>query len=689
MKKINLHPLALTLSAILLCSSCAIFRKPILGEGEYVLNSYSIDIENSKDAPDKSSLNSQVRQKPVFSIFGFGIGATPAVYNRRSTAQSKNAMSEHLQKMGWYGARIDTVVSYHGRNADVRYRVSGGHRFPIRSILWPSEGDSLFLEDFLADTSKVLFHKGDYLCEDVIDSEIERSISSLHRKGYYSLENSRYRIAIDTLSYRGEAIIHYNIEGSVPKAHIGNVSISYPKDMNVRSSVLEGLNQIHPGDVYDAGKVSSTYSRFSSVRMFQSVGVNMSSQEDGSRVDCDISLTQSKLQGFRTNLEISTNSSGLFGVSPQLVYYHKNLFGGGEWLNIGFTGNFQFKVGDDTRATETGTSASLNIPGIIGISFDKLKGSEIPHTEFNLSFSHQNRPEYTRNLFSGSVSFSGVLSRRFSYQVYPLQLGYVRIFNLNESFASRLERNPYMRYSYQDHTDAGVSLALNYFSDARSNPNSSYWGASLQGDVSGNIISLFGRLLPQSESGERLLFGAPFSQYARFELSLRRSQRFGSDDSQALAFRLIGGLGSAYGNSSAIPYEKQFYVGGASSMRGWQARSLGPGSSPVDETFSIPSQTGNVRLEADLEYRFPLFWLLEGALFAETGNVWDSSTGVRLSDLAADYGLGLRLNAKLLIVRLDLGIQARNPSLESPWLSPESAFSSRAFAVHFGVGYPF
>lgn len=687
-KRPRLLPLLSTLCVVFTCTCCSVFKRTPLQEGEHILESYKIEIEG-KEKIDKSEFTSSIRQKPPVSVLGIGIGGSPVVYSQRSTAQSKTSIEERLHKMGWYGSSVDTLVSYRGNSAKVTYRIRPGHRIPIRDIVWPSQGDSLFVEDFLADTSKVLIRRGEYLCEDVIDNEISRSITALKREGYYTLDHSLYRIAIDTLAFPGEAIVHYDIAGRVPKSHIDKVEISFPQDMKVRRSTLEGLNLLRPGDVYNADEVSSTYSRFSSIRLFQSVGINMALKDDDDDVDCTIALTQSRLQGFRTNLEASTNSSGLLGISPQLSYYHKNLFGGGEWLNIGFTGNFQFKLSDDTRATELGVSTSLNIPGIPGVPLSKIRGSDIPHSEFNVAFSHQNRPEYTRNIFSGSVSYSGMLSRRFSYKVYPFQIGYVRIFDLNESFAARLQRNPYMRYSYQDHTDAGVSATLTYFSDTRTVPTSSYWGASLQGDISGNVISLFSGLLRENSNGEKLLFGAPFSQYARAELSLVRALRFGSSDAHTLAFRLTGGVGSAYGNSSAIPYEKQFYVGGASSMRGWQARSLGPGYDAMDETFSIPSQTGNMKLEADIEYRFPLFWILEGALFAETGNVWDKVSGLDFGALAADYGIGLRLNAKLVLVRLDFGMQLRNPSLEQMWLTPAQALSSRAFALHFGVGYPF
>ena len=136
-------------------------------------------------------------------------------------------------------------------------------------------------------------------------------------------------------------------------------------------------------------------------------------------------------------------------------------------------------------------------------------------------------------------------------------------------------------------------------------------------------------------------------------------------------------------------------------MRGWQSRALGPGASKKNDTFSIPSQTGDMKLEADLELRFPLFWKIEGAIFSEIGNVWNyQNPGEGSSEsyfsfktigetIAADWGYGVRVNLDFLILRLDLGIKLYDPSRESKWVSYRNWYDSNSFALHFGVGYPF
>lgn len=129
--------------------------------------------------------------------------------------------------------------------------------------------------------------------------------------------------------------------------------------------------------------------------------------------------------------------------------------------------------------------------------------------------------------------------------------------------------------------------------------------------------------MPVDSSGFRTIWNSPYSQFVRTELSLAYTWKFGRDNKQALAVRALGGIGYAYGNSAKMPFERLFWAGGSNSLRGWTARSVGPGSSQMDETFSIPNQTGDMRLEANIEYRFPLFSIFRGAVFADWGNVWN------------------------------------------------------------------
>ena len=179
---------------------------------------------------------------------------------------------------------------------------------------------------------------------------------------------------------------------------------------------------------------------------------------------------------------------------------------------------------------------------------------------------------------------------------------------------------------------------------------------------------------------------------------------FGKNDRQAVATRFLVGAGAAYGNSKALPFEQHFYSGGAGSLRGWQARSVGPGISAKDTTFVIPNQTGDMKIEANIEYRFGVFWKFDGAVFVDAGNVWtlhNTDTDSKqlgkftasnfIEGIAVDWGLGLRLDLNFILVRVDAGMIIRNPSEASGsrWRAPDKWLRHDGYSVHFGVGYPF
>jgi outer membrane protein assembly factor BamA len=199
-----------------------------------------------------------------------------------------------------------------------------------------------------------------------------------------------------------------------------------------------------------------------------------------------------------------------------------------------------------------------------------------------------------------------------------------------------------------------------------------------------------------------MIWNTPFSQFVRGEITLGKTWIFGKNDGQSIATRLVVGAGYAYGNSSALPFEKHFYGGGANSLRGWQARTVGPGLSPMDTSFVIPNQTGDMRLEANIEYRFDMFWKVAGAVFIDAGNVWtlkdDNTEEGRLAmfrwdtfaeSIAANWGVGLRLDFGFLLLRLDMGMKVHDPARNTKWINPGEWLTKGNYALHFGVGYPF
>ena len=216
------------------------------------------------------------------------------------------------------------------------------------------------------------------------------------------------------------------------------------------------------------------------------------------------------------------------------------------------------------------------------------------------------------------------------------------------------------------------------------------------------MLSLFNPVMEKNENGAGMIWNTPYSQFVRSELTIGKTWVFGRNDGQSVATRLLAGAGYAYGNSTALPFEKHFYAGGANSLRGWQARTVGPGMSQRDSSFVIPNQTGDMKLEANIEYRFDMFWKIAGAVFADAGNIWmlkddGTATGKEsmiskdtfVQSIAANWGVGLRLNFGFLLLRLDMGMKVHDPAREIKWVGPDQWLKKDGYALHFGVGYPF
>ncbi len=724
------------LSAIAALSfSCSTTR--VLEDGQYRLAANKVEVKGDSKFNPKE-IESYIKQKPnSYIIFGWNpflnlynwsgknpdkavnrfirkMGTAPVIYQPSQVEYSTENIKRHLEYLGYYGSDVRSDIEVKGKKVKVTYSVTLGKRFRIGEITY-SVPDGEFKDDFLSDTSEITVRSGDYLSEDALEKETELRASAMRRKGYFGFTKNYFLFEADTLNSPDTAGLLMTVKeytrNQTPeyarphrKYYMGKVTLSYDKDLKFNDKVLRNMCTLHPGDLYDEKEVNTTYSRLSALKMFSGVNVSMNPRDSGI-VDCDITLTRSRMQGFKVNLEGSTNSTGLIGISPQISYYHKNIFHGGQWLNLGFLGNFQFKYDDrSVKSNEFGVSAGLSFPEFLGLPNSIFKGPSVPRTEINASYNYQNRPEYTRNMISTSYCYSGSLRNgKFFYQFYPIQAKIVRLTNLDPNFYTTLSGNPFMRDAYQNHFDVGSGLVAYYTTSTALVPKETYEYARLQLDASGNVLSLFNKAMKSDEYGSRLIWNTPYSQYIRTELTLGKTFVFGKNGGQALAIRLLGGVGYAYGNSSTIPFEKQFYSGGANSMRGWQARSLGPGNSKADTTFVIPSQTGDVKLEANLEYRFPMFWKLCGAVFTDVGNIWtlketDGDDGSHThfdlknlaGSLAANWGLGIRVDLNFLILRLDMGMKVYDPSLDTArWRSPSQWLKKDGYTLHFGVGYPF
>jgi len=758
MTKLRLGYTLIYTITLLIVVSCGTVK--MLPEGTTRLKDNKIDITNSKKVQE-ADLEPYIRQKsnsnfifavnPFLHIYNWSngkgkgwdkfvqsIGQAPVVFDSTLVVKSEENIHNHLEYLGYFNSIVSHKTVTKQRQSVVNYIVVLGRSYRIKSMEYAIR-DSNIRKIILADTANSLIKRGDFLSEKQLIGESSRIESLIRNNGYYNFSKNYIFAEADTITHKSEAQLLIRIDNYTrnesPKdsrehkqyyirkvnvysdynpilsdtekqlrdsVKIDNLTIFNNGKPNFRPKVLAKMNRLIPGELYKENIANKTYDRLVALRNFS--GVNLQFDEvktpDGvvkkrEEVDCTIRLTPSKPQGYKINLEASSNSNNLWGVSPAISYYHKNLFKGGEWLTLGLMGNFQFKLSDDTKSTELGVSAGMSVPSFLLLP-DRIFKSTVPRTEVGITYNYQSRLEFTRNLISLNYGYNWQMGDRFFYRVDPIQLSIIKLFNLSSSFYQSLS-DPFLKDAYKNHFDLGAGATIFYTTDASPNPKKSYFYARWVNNISGNILSLFNKSLPVDSTGFRTIWNTQYSQYYRSDFTAAYTWKFKGKSSFATRFNI--GVGFAYGNSSSIPFEKLFYAGGANSLRGWQSRSIGPGSSQIDTTFSIPNQTGDFKLELNAEYRFGLFWKIEGALFADAGNIWNLkikegreeallSSDTFFKTIALNWGTGLRLNLDFVILRLDLGIIAYDPRV-AKWYGMKDLFKKDTYAFQFGVGYPF
>ena len=707
--------------SLLVLVSCSTTR--LVPDGEYRLAKVDVKVSNDKSYSTKT-LSNYIKQSPatwtpLIYVYNWSsgndtgwdrlmerIGQEPVIYDSTLVSPSAKSMVNHLEYTGYYDSSVEPSVTFNDKNAKVRYDVTLGHNFIIDRIVYTVR-DTAMARLMDQDSASRTIAPGGVLSQESLENESERLASLLRDNGYWGFSKNYFFFAADTTCVPGHCDLYVSLENftrnespSQAKPHVkytlGNVSVVQSGGLRLSDKLLGGMNLLESGDLYSESDIKATYDRFTSIPIVSSVNMQ-TFKTDSSVVDCRIALKPSKTQAVKFNFDGFYNSASLWGISPAVSYSHKNFFGSGATFSLGAKGDFQFKTEDNESSTEFTVTSGLVFPQFIPLSNRLFRGN-VPHTEINLSFSYQDRPEYMRTILSLNYGYRWSIKKKLQFQLYPLRSNIVHIYGMTEEFRERLV-DPYMINSYSDHFDVGGNFTLYYTTDPAIKPEGSYFYLRMQTNYAGNLISLLDNVLQEDESGSKMIWGIPYSQYVRTELSLVQTFRFGRDDQFSLAGRLLGGFGHAYGNSKSLPFEQLFYAGGSSSLRGWQSRAVGPGSAPLDSSFKIRNQSGNMHLEANLEFRFPIYWKFEGAVFADAGNIWnfkreaedslvDERSFFDLKTTAFSWGLGLRLDFGLLLARLDMGLKTYDPTA-AMWLGPKDWFRTDGYALHFGIGYPF
>ena len=692
---------------------------------------------------------SNIKKEKGFNRYLRKIGEAPVIYDQYLTDKSKNQLDIYMKNKGYYDVQISDSVEFSGKKAKVIYIINSGKPYTIRNISY-SVADTGIQNIYYADTINSLLKRGDLFDKDVVlQNERNRIEHLLKTKGYYNFTReyvffeadtflSSHQVNIDVqiknpvVTLTGQEVSHkqYKIRklivSGMPNSLDTTNRNSFKDTLNVGNDIfltdirLLKINPrsfvqfiyIQPGKLYNENSVDETYTHVSSLNLFKLVDIkfsditNLPDTSEFLWLDCNIRLSPSPLQSYSTDLE-GTNSSGNIGGALNLNYQHINLFGNAEVLDIKLRGALesikQRESAKYSRTEEYGIETNIKFPTfLLPIRNENFIKKYNPKTTLSLSYNYQQRPDFTRTVANAGFGYSWKETRYKEHILRPFEINYVDIKNDSSSaFISRIS-GTYLESSYRDHLITLLSYSYIYNNqNIKKNKDFIYFFffSSRRRHTRSLFKSKFEKVVDSTSTYYKFL-GIQYSQYLRSDIEYKIYNIINPTNS--LVYRFFAGVGYPYGNARAMPFEKRYSSGGANSLRAWQARSLGPGSADSVNLGRYPNSTGDIKLELNFEYRFKLFWKLEGAFFVDAGNIWairkeESREGALFKwnnfykEYALDSGLGIRFDFSFFIFRTDVGMKMRDPSLPEGkrWITGSRKLTTSDFALQIGIGYPF
>jgi len=681
------------------------------------------------------------------------IGEEPVIFDNYSTLKSVEQIKSYVASKGYFDGKVTDTVETDKRKSDVYYNVDLLQPYTIRKLNFEI-ADTSIQKLFYFDSLNCIIIRGAPYSVDILQAERSRFERFVRDHGYYGFSGEHIFFNIDSTVGHRQVDITYGIKNFtkidaanrisvvphsiyrvkkifiypdfVPKDALeggetylssfdtiyykGYYFISRPGKPEVKYDLIIQSLYLKPEFTYDVTNTEQTRSHLLTLKTYRLVNIlfNDSKEPVGPgdselMLDCVIQLTLLSQQSFKIELE-GTNSAGNLGGALNLIFQHKNLFHGAELFSMKLKGAYEAysqQVSKLQSIQEYGVETSLQLPEFLLplTKKERFVKKYNPSTTFLAAYNYQNMPFFTRTMVNATFGYNWKAGNYQEHIVNPIQLTLVKLPRIDSTFAADIEKS-YLSYAYKDALILGGGYSF-IFNNQKIKNSKDYWFLRINTEASGNLISLAAKLTGANKTGGSYkIMGLPFAQYIRTDFDLRYNYLF--NDVSSIVYRAFLGVGIPYGNSRAIPFEKQYFGGGANGIRAWQVRTLGPGSyKPL--TTGFLNMTADIKMEANAEYRFKLFWILEGALFLEAGNIWTynddpSRPGTQFlfnkfyKDLAVGTGTGLRMDFKFVTARVDIGMKLRDPSISdgSKWIFMRRPYNFKDdFAMVFAIGYPF
>jgi outer membrane protein insertion porin family len=746
------------IALLLLASSCSVRR--FIPTEEYLLKSATIELTGQDTLRNIEALEDELegllRPEPNTTVlsmrlgllahyksqrnktgfinkyFNRKIGEAPVYLSNVDAARTMALIDNRLENNGFFNAKLSSSTTTKKKTASLSYKVDLGQPYVLEKYKLDT-GSGVIYARIAQSLEETLITKGTRFSLDLLKLERERIDAYLKSNGYYNFNADLLIFEADTNQYKNKRFdLFLRMKKEVPSMSLQPYQLNevfiYPnyslnnEGTQENAYEVDGINFVQApeffkpkrmapyilfkkGQLYNPKISRLTSSRLSSIGTYKFVNIRYEPVEiegnssDSLMLNANIFLSPLKRRSIRTELRAVTKSNGFVGPTLAAVYSNRNLFKGGETLNL--TGSFGYEVqlgggsASGLSSTQIGFEAGLILPRLLSpFNVSDTLLYAVPKTNIKLSYDLFNRADlYNLNALNTTFGYSWKKSQSVYHELNPISINYVNTSNITPAFQGILDQNPFLQSSFEQQliTGSNYSFVYNQLTEGiKRNPILLVTNFELVGNVLDWIST------DKDGDGTETLFGIAYAQYVKADFNFVYNYKLSSQ--QTLVGRLFGGYGLPLGNSETLPFARQYFSGGPSSVRAFRTRSLGPGAyNPTDtDQGSFFDRAGDIRLEANLEYRFPIYSFLKGALFADAGNVWLANENSALpggkfskdfiNELGIGLGAGLRVDIQNFVIRFDLATPFSKPYLPQ---KERLGFDLTEVLFNFAIGYPF
>lgn len=768
LKYIYLPKSVLVLSVFFMLYSCSVSKYIPEGEMLYTGAELSLQMADSIQniAATRQELQSLLKPKPNATFLGMRsslyfhykaqkekpgfiykwlnkkFGEEPVYFSKVNPKRMEDLMLNRLDNKGFFYSSTEHDIDSTKQFVSVRYKAVLPRPYSMETYELKKEPSKIY-ETIRKTLPATPIEPGNHFDLALLKLERKRIDKELKSKGYYNFNPDFLIFEADTNQYKNRKFdLLLRLKKEVPKKskmpYVINSITVYPnntitegtvqtertriKDINfVQDSAffkperLASYILLEEGQLYNPEASRLTSNRLTSIGSYKYANIQyretdtIVKKDSTGLLDVDIFLSPLTKKSLRAEVQAISQSNGFSGPGVALTYSNRNVFNSGETINIRGEFSYGIQLGGVNAGLNSivgGLNAELVIPTLLPFSPDRFKHT-VPKTTISLGADFFNRSQlYTLSSINTSFGYAFNANKFVFHDLKPISINFTNLSNTTPEFEDILEQNPFLRASLEQQFIVGLIYSFTYNELIEKNKKGPlFFSTSL--DLAGNTLGLL-------DGRDGTVFGLKYAQYAKADIDFRYYRRWGKGS--AIVSRMYAGIGLPYGNSNTMPFSKQFFSGGPYSIRAFQTRSLGPGSfNPADINSAYFDQSGNFKLESNIEYRFPIKSYFKGAFFIDAGNIWltkkidlatdESEKGITfndelfekgkfdsdwLSEVAVGLGFGLRLDIQNFVIRLDVASPMRVPFLPKGERNKVPFFENDNTTVfNFAIGYPF